>query len=47
MAAKKMAETFSEMKDICLAENSVTIKSALNEESLSAIKALAEEIVKA
>ena len=47
MAAKKMAEAFSEMKDICLAENSVTIKSALNEESLSAIKALAEEIVKA
>ena len=47
MAAKKMAEIFSEMKDICLAENSVTIKSALNEESLSEIKALAEEIVKA
>ena len=47
MAAKKMAEAFSEMKDIHVAEKSVTIKSALNDESLCAIKELAEEIVKA
>lgn len=45
--SKKMAEAFSEMKDIHVAEKSVTIKSALNDESLCAIKELAEEIVKA
>ena len=47
LSAKKMAEAFSEMKDIHVAEKSVTIKSALNDESLCAIKELAEEIVKA
>ncbi|MCR5370112.1 MAG: MBL fold metallo-hydrolase [Clostridium sp.] len=43
-AAKCMKAMFEKSKNMTFAENTVTIKSALNEESRSALKALAEEL---
>lgn len=45
MAAKKMYAALEEMKDITICENLVSIKSTVNETSLAAMKALAEEMV--
>ena len=44
MAAKIMRERLSSCKDLCFAENSVRILSALSEESNAALNALAEEL---
>lgn len=44
MAAKKMQTALEEMKNITICENQVSIKSTVNETSLAAMKALAEEI---
>ena len=46
-AAKRMKAAFENAKNITFAENTVTIKSALNDESRSAIKALAAELAAA
>lgn len=46
MAAKVMKKMLEGCKNINWAENTVTIKSALNEESLAQIEALAEELCK-
>lgn len=45
MAAKKMQAALEEMKDITICENKVSIKSTVNDTSLAAMKALAEEMV--
>ena len=44
MANKVMKELFSKSKNLTFAENNVTIRSALNEESLNALEALSEEL---
>ncbi|MBR5112072.1 MAG: FprA family A-type flavoprotein [Clostridia bacterium] len=46
MAIKKMAAMLEGMKNIKYAENSVTIKSALDAESEAKLEALAEELIK-
>lgn len=46
IAAKKMTEEFSELKNITFCENVVKIKSALSEENFAEIERLAEEILK-
>lgn len=45
MAAKKMQTALEEMKDITICENQVSIKSTVNDTSLAAMKALAEEMI--
>ena len=45
MAAKKMQTALEEMKDITICENQVSIKSTVNDTSLAAMKALAEEML--
>ncbi|MCC8014424.1 MAG: FprA family A-type flavoprotein [Eubacterium sp.] len=45
-SGRLMKAYFEGMKNISLCENTVTIKSALNEESLKSLEALAEELVK-
>ncbi|MDE7425260.1 MAG: FprA family A-type flavoprotein [Lachnospiraceae bacterium] len=45
MAAKKMQAALEEMKDITICENQVSIKSTVNDTSLAAMKALAEEMI--
>lgn len=44
VAAKVMAKMLEGQKDITYAENTVTVRSALNEESEKMIDALAEEL---
>ena len=44
VAGKVMRTMFDKSKDITFAESVVTVKSALNSESLNAIEALAEEL---
>lgn len=44
VAARLMEKRLAELKDITLAENKVTVKSALSEESVSQIEALASEL---
>ena len=44
VAARLMEKRLAEFKDITLAENKVTVKSALSEESVSQIEALAAEL---
>ena len=46
MANKVMKAMFEKSKNLTFAENSVTIRSALNEESLNALEALSEELCK-
>lgn len=46
IAAKTMKASFEKSKDIQYAETTVTIKSALNDESRAMVKKLAEELVK-
>lgn len=46
VAASKMKTKFEKSKDITFAETSVKIRSALNDESLSQLKALADELLK-
>jgi flavorubredoxin len=45
-AAKVMKEMFSKSEGIRFCENTVTIKSALNEASEKALEALADELIK-
>lgn len=45
MAAKKMQAALEEMKNITICDNRVSIKSTVNESSLAAMKALAEELI--
>lgn len=44
VAAKVMAKMLENQKDLTFAENTVTVKSALNDESMASIDALAEEL---
>ena len=44
LAARKMKAHFENSKNITFAENTVTVRSALNEESVAAIEALADEL---
>ena len=44
MAAKKMAEILSTLKNVTLCETTVTVKSSLSAESLAALKQLAKEL---
>ena len=46
MAAKVMKKMLEGCKNINWSENTITIKSALNEESIAQIEALAEELCK-
>ena len=46
VAAKKMRAMLEGGKNLTFAENTVTIKSALNEASIAQIEALADELVK-
>ena len=45
MAAKKMKDIIMTMKNITLCENTVTIKSRLNNESREQMKGLVKEIL--
>ena len=45
-AAKVMGQLLEGCKNLTIAENVVRIKSALNEESLAQLEALADELVK-
>lgn len=46
MAAKKMSEALGEMKEINVLENVVSIRSAVKEDTITALDALAEELMK-
>ena len=46
MAAKVMKKMLEGCKNINWSENTITIKSAINEESIAQIEALAEELCK-
>ena len=46
MAAKLMKAEFESMKDITLAENTVTIKSTVKADTVKAMEMLADEIAK-